>query len=95
MHINFTVKEVTTKINSLRTQFSKELRELKSKASGSGVDEMEYVPKMTFFTELLFLQDQLERRRGVSNVGGSATASSYENDMEDSSQLPEVSVSLL
>lgn len=65
---NSTREDVKKKINSLRTNFRKELKKIhKSKSSGKGTDEV-YVPSAWTYYELLFLSNdeqpvrQLEKK---------------------------------
>jgi len=59
---------VKKKINSLRTNYRKELKKVKaSYKSGSGTDDI-YVPPLWYYNELNFLQDQEVPVDGSSTI---------------------------
>ncbi|CAH0383223.1 unnamed protein product [Bemisia tabaci] len=64
----FTQESIKQKQNSLRTHFLSELKKIEaSKRSGTGTDSL-YYPTMTYFDDLLFLQDHVKLRPTVSNA---------------------------
>ncbi|XP_046679302.1 uncharacterized protein LOC124366744 [Homalodisca vitripennis] len=64
-----TKSDVLKKINTIRSAFRKEQRKVTaSQRSGSGTDDI-YVPKLWYYSELLFLIDQEECLGGTSNLG--------------------------
>lgn len=63
-----TKETVVKKVDSLRSNFRKELKKIKeSKRSGAGTDNV-YIPKLWYFEKLQFLLDQETPRSGVSNI---------------------------
>lgn len=77
---------VKKKINSLRTNYRKELKKVKaSYRSGTGTDDI-YVPSLWYFNELQFLQDQ------EIPVDGCSTIIS-ENEMESDVNVDEQNTS--
>ncbi|GBP12608.1 hypothetical protein EVAR_10266_1 [Eumeta japonica] len=59
---------VLKKINSLRTAYQKEKKKVEeSKRSGAGTDAV-YVPKLWYYKELSFINDQNVARASVSNM---------------------------
>lgn len=60
MEINATVDNVKKKINSLRAGYRKEYKKVQnSKRTGIGTDQV-YVPKLWYYSQLEFLNDQRE-----------------------------------
>ncbi|KAF5289484.1 hypothetical protein FQR65_LT11858 [Abscondita terminalis] len=69
---NTTENDVKTKVNGLRTQFCRELTQLKKKRpSGSGTAGV-YKVTLWFFERMLFLQDHLQARKSSSNLSEGA-----------------------
>lgn len=63
-----TKETVVKKVDSLRSNFRKELKKIKeSKRSGAGTENV-YIPKLWYFEKLQFLLDQETPRSGVSNI---------------------------
>jgi hypothetical protein len=61
-------EKVTKKINSLRSCFRKELKNVNhSKTSGAGANDT-YMPSLWYFQELLFLTDQEDPRKCISRL---------------------------
>ena len=59
---------VTKKINSLRSNYRRELKKvLDSMKSGAGVDDI-YTPSLWYFNDLSFLRDQEVQQPGVSSM---------------------------
>ncbi|XP_031335457.1 uncharacterized protein LOC116165293 [Photinus pyralis] len=77
---NTTVNDVKVKINSLRTQFNKELGKLKSKPSGSGAELVQV--GLWCFEQLLFLQDHVNARTSFSNLSRAAGCSTWDEVVE-------------
>lgn len=68
------------KWNSLRTQFVAEVKKLEaSKRSGTDTDSI-YQPSMTYYDDLLFLQDHLQVRQTTSNAPVRQTTSNAPTD---------------
>lgn len=60
VEINATVDNVKKKINSLRAGYRKEYKKVQdSKRTGIGTDQV-YVPKLWYYSQLEFLNDQRE-----------------------------------
>ena len=60
---------VTKKINSLRSNYRRELKKvLNSMKSGAGVDDDIYTPSLWYFDDLSFLRDQEVQQPGVSSM---------------------------
>ncbi|GFS18477.1 sodium/hydrogen exchanger 3 [Elysia marginata] len=73
---------VLKKINNLKGNFRKELKNVEgSKLSGAGTDE-DYHPKLWYFESLLFLKDQEIPRLACSSLG---LHNDYTRDTTDSS----------
>ena len=63
-----TKKSVVTRINSMRSNYRKELKKLKaSMRTGSGANEV-YKPTLWYFNDLNFLDDQETPRNSRSNI---------------------------
>ncbi|KAK4881200.1 hypothetical protein RN001_004519 [Aquatica leii] len=80
-----TINDVKIKINSLRTQFNKEIGKLRSQPSGSGATLVKI--SMWCFEDLLFLQDQSIVRESFTNLPQQQGCSSWSErvEMEDAS----------
>ena len=57
-------EDVTKKIKSVRTQYSRELQKFKKRPTGTGTDDV-YKSKWPHFEELQFLQDFITSRATV------------------------------
>ncbi|XP_055919781.1 uncharacterized protein LOC129951575 [Eupeodes corollae] len=65
---NITMDAIKRKIRTLRSQFSKELRETeKSKKSGAGADDL-HEPKLWCYDQLVFLKTYCKTRTSESNI---------------------------
>lgn len=58
------VEDIKTKINSLRTQFNKEMAQIRTHPSGS----CSYNITLWCFEKLLFLQDHVQSRKSSTNL---------------------------
>ncbi|XP_063889616.1 uncharacterized protein LOC135116204 [Scylla paramamosain] len=66
--LNATRATVTKKINSLRSNYRRELKKvMNSVKSGAGSDDV-YKPSLWYFDELAFLRDQELQQEGVSSL---------------------------
>ncbi|RVE39903.1 hypothetical protein evm_015447 [Chilo suppressalis] len=73
---------VLKKINSLRTAYQKERKKVEeSKRSGAGADAV-YVPKLWYYKELSFINDQNVARTSVSNVDENEESADEEQQIE-------------
>lgn len=65
---NIDETEIKKKINIYRTNYKREHRKVqKSKLSGCSPDDL-YVPKLWYFKELEFLEDQMDEDSGITTV---------------------------
>lgn len=65
---NIDETEIKKKINIYRTNYKREYRKVqKSKLSGCSPDDL-YVPKLWYFKELEFLEDQMDEDSGITTV---------------------------
>ena len=60
-------EDVTKKIKSVHTQYSRELQKFKERPTGTGTDDV-YKSKWPHFEELQFLQDFITSRATTSNL---------------------------
>lgn len=54
-HFSVTFAEITRKLHNLRTQMNNEMRKIKKKKSGDGVDDVVFTSNWEFFNSLKFL----------------------------------------
>ncbi|KAL4719874.1 hypothetical protein ACJJTC_002787 [Scirpophaga incertulas] len=85
---NSTLADVKKTIQSLRACHRKERKKVRSSmTTGSGADEV-YKPKLWYYTELEFLNDQTEYTSSVSNLDDAASTSTDVNlTMESLSEV--------
>ena len=73
--------QIKAKIGSLRSTFLRELKKIESsKRSGAAADDV-YVPKLWYFSSLMFLKDQTEPRQHLSTFP-SASAEATDTEAE-------------
>ncbi|CAK1597311.1 unnamed protein product [Parnassius mnemosyne] len=81
---------VLKKINSLRTNYKKEKKKVEnSKRSGAGADVI-FEPKLWYFKELIFLDDQIDPRTSCSNINDEVEDLRDERDEEEESTDAEI-----
>lgn len=80
---------VLKKINSLRSNFRKELKKVKaSKKSGSAVDAT-YKPTLWYFDLLIFLEDQSTSRPSVDTLGSDDDQNNREEEVDREEEVRE------
>lgn len=78
-----TKETIIKKINGIRTTFRREKKKVNSSnLSGAGSDEV-YIPKLWYYNELLFLQDQDETRATCSSLGRHSPITFNQDTSED------------
>ncbi len=86
-----TVKEISTKINSLRTAFASEVRKQNIRKSGAGADDI-YVSKWRHFNRLYFLRDTVRPGESECNLPEMMLSGSS-HSLADRAESPEATCS--